>query len=164
MRRAKSQNNEHLYRARGIANYQFSDTIGDQLFPDDCEVEISKRSGRLRQILRNSQVLATVRANDGRLVLTIAGAQRLHTLVAFPKLRVIVQQQVASFIGEGRSVFAKHVKDLDPRLRAGDEVLVVDEEDVLLAVGTAHLSPVEILDLSRGVAVKTRHSIKRRAK
>lgn len=136
--------------------------MGDQLFPDDCVVEVSKRSGRLRRVLRNSQVLATIRANDGRLVLTIWGAQRLHNTTTSPNLRVVVLQEVAPFISEGRSVFAKHVKDVDSKLRAGDEVLVVDEADVLLAVGAAHLSPREMIDLARGIAVKTRHSIQKR--
>lgn len=136
--------------------------IGHKLFPENCEIEVSKRSGRLRRISKSSRVLATIRANDGRLVLTIWGATRLHKAAPFPHLRVIVNHEVASFIAEGRSVFAKHVLDVDPSLRAGDEALVVDENDNLLAVGMAHLSPEEMLDLTRGVAVKTRHSIKTR--
>jgi uncharacterized protein with predicted RNA binding PUA domain len=59
-------------------------------------------------------------------------------------------------------VFAKHVKIVDSQLRAGDELLVVDEQDRLLAVGKANLSPNEMLALTRGVAVKTRHSKKKR--
>jgi uncharacterized protein with predicted RNA binding PUA domain len=113
-------------------------------------------------VLLDSKVIATIRAHDGRIVLTMAGASRLHQAVPFPKLRVIVSQEVASFIKDGRSVFAKHVKEVDPQLRARDEVLVVDDKDTLLAVGMAYLSPQEMLDLSRGVAVKTRHSIKKR--
>ncbi len=132
------------------------------MFPERCEIEVSKRSGRVRRISDRSKVLATIRANDGRLVLTIWGATRLHKAAPFPQLRVIVNHEVSSFIAEGRSVFAKHVLDVDPSLRAGDEVLVVDENDNLLAVGMAHLSPREMLDLTRGVAVKTRHSIKTR--
>ena len=96
------------------------------------------------------------------IVLTIEGGQLLHQAAPFPKLRVVVQQEVTQFISEGRSVFARHVKSVDPQLRAGDEVLVVDEQDKLLAVGKAHLSPQEMIDLTRGVAVKTRHSIEKR--
>ncbi len=96
------------------------------------------------------------------IVLTIEGGKRLHKVLPPPKLRVIADQGVAKFIAKGRSVFAKHVKDVDPHLRAGDEVLVTDEKDTLLAVGRAHLSPREMIDLSRGVAVKTRHSIRKR--
>ncbi|MFW9985337.1 MAG: PUA domain-containing protein [Candidatus Odinarchaeota archaeon] len=151
-----------LLRARGIVNYQFSSPIGHLLFPDNCEIEISKRSGQIRRVLLKSKVLATIRAHDGRIVLTLAGALRLHQAAPYPRLRVVVSQEVAPFIKEGRSVFAKHIKEVDSDLRAGDEVLVVDDKDTLLAVGMAHLSPQEMLELSRGVAVKTRHSIKKR--
>ncbi len=153
-----SQINERLYRVRGIANYQFRAAIGHQVFPDNCQVEISKSSGRIRRVIFNAQILATIRAHDGFLVLTIEGARRLHNAIPFPKLRVVVVQEVAPFISEGRSVFAKHVIAVDPQLRAGDEVIVVDGQDRLLAVGRASLSPQEMLDLTRGVAVKIRHS------
>jgi uncharacterized protein with predicted RNA binding PUA domain len=69
-------------------------------------------------------------------------------------------KDVVSEIAKGRSVFARHVTEVDPRLRAGDEVLVVDEGDSLLAVGKAFLCPQEMLDLTRGVAVRIRHSIR----
>ncbi|MFX1319451.1 MAG: PUA domain-containing protein [Promethearchaeota archaeon] len=150
--------NERLYRVRGIANYQFRAAIGHIVFPDNCHVEISKSTRRIRRIFLDAQILATVRAHDGFLVLTIEGARRLHNALPFPKLRVVVIQEIAPFISKGRSVFAKHVKAVDPQLRAGDEVIVVDGQDRLLAVGRASLSPQEMLDLTRGVAVKTRHS------
>jgi predicted RNA-binding protein (TIGR00451 family) len=110
----------------------------------------------------DAQILATVRAHDGFLVLTIEGARRLHKAIPFPKLRVVVLQEVAQFISKGRSVFAKHVQMVDQQLRAGDEVLVVDGQDKLLAIGKATLSPQEMLDLTRGVAVKNRHSTEKR--
>jgi len=132
------------------------------LFPDECTLELSKSSGRVRRVSLNSKILATIRAHDSMIVLTTEGGQRLHQTLPFPKLRVVVHHEVAQFIAEGRSVFAKHVKSVDPQLRAGDEILIVDEKDRLLAVGKSHLSPQEMLDLTRGVAVKTRHSIKKR--
>jgi uncharacterized protein with predicted RNA binding PUA domain len=116
----------------------------------------------MRRVQLNSIILATIRAHDGMIVLTIEGGQRLHQSLPFPKRRVVVQNAVAPFIAKGRSVFAKHVTLVDSDLRAGDEALVVDNKDSLLAVGKANLSPQEMLDLSRGVAVKVRHAIKKR--
>lgn len=123
---------------------------------------MSKRTGRLRRVTLASKVLVTIRATDGRIVLTIWGAKRLHDAVKYPRLRAVVHQEIAHFIAEGRSLFAKHVDGVDSHLRAGDEVLIVDSKDELLAVGVAQLSPQEMLDLTRGVAVKTRHSIDKR--
>jgi len=161
-KRATTQIDDPLHRARGIANYQFDSPIGHLLFPDECIVELSKRTGNLRRVFQGETVLATIRAHDGRLVLTMAGAKRLHQLCPLPRLRVVVNQEITPYISKGRSVFAKHVINVDPQLRAGDEVLIVNENDELLAVGRAHLSPREMLDLTRGVAVNTRHAQKSR--
>jgi len=153
----KTKGDDPLIRVRGIANYQFEEDVGEALFPDECEFEISKRSCRIRRIYLQGIILATIRANDGRIVLTMEGGKRLHKAIPSPRLRVVIPKEVAQFVTEGRSVFAKHVLQVDPKLRARDEVLVVDETDKLLAVGNAHLCPREMLDLSRGVAVRTRH-------
>jgi len=59
-------------------------------------------------------------------------------------------------VAEGRNVFAKHVVEADPEIRSGDEVIVVDERDILVAVGKAVLSGEEMVAFSRGIAVKTR--------
>lgn len=149
-----------ILRIRGISNYQFGEVVGEQLFPDECEIEFSRRTGKIRRVFLHSKVLATIRARDGRIVLTMLGAQRLHQAVPPPRLRVFVDTEGEHFIVEGRSIFAKYVKKVDSNLRAGDEVLVVNDQDKLLAVGSAVLSPQEMLDLSRGVAVKSRHSSK----
>jgi 7-cyano-7-deazaguanine tRNA-ribosyltransferase len=64
------------------------------------------------------------------------------------------------FVKEGKSVFAKFVKDCDPDLRPFDECLIVNENDSLLAVGRILLNRDEMLAFHQGMAVKTRESIK----
>ena len=86
------------------------------------------------------------------------GAQRLHAYFPAPKLRVVVSQEVSPFIAKGGNVFARHVMSVDPEMRAGEEVLVVDENDRLVATGTAALSPEEMLQIKRGAAVLSRRS------
>lgn len=56
----------------------------------------------------------------------------------------------------GKTAFAKHVIEIDQELRAGEEVLVTDKADRLLATGQLLLSPVEILSLDSGAAVDVR--------
>jgi archaeosine-15-forming tRNA-guanine transglycosylase len=46
--------------------------------------------------------------------------------------------------------------DADPDIRSGDEVLVVDENDVLLATGQAKLCASELLSFERGMGVDVR--------
>jgi uncharacterized protein with predicted RNA binding PUA domain len=59
-------------------------------------------------------------------------------------------------VAKGGNVFARHVLGVDPEIRAGEEVLVVDSRDRLLATGTAVLAPEEMLQIKRGLAVQTR--------
>ena len=49
--------------------------------------------------------------------------------------------------------------DYDPEILPADEVVVVSEEDKLLAVGKAHLSADYMLAFQKGIAVKVRYGI-----
>jgi len=147
--------NSSLRRVQVIADYQFGGLSGTGLFPEGCEFLYST-TGRIRQILYNGTRLATVRASDGRLTLGIEGAKRLHAILPAPAYRVVIQDDVATFIAQGKNAFAKHVTGADPGIRAGDDVMVVAGEDRLLACGAAMVSGSEMLAFKYGVAVKVR--------
>ena len=151
--------NPHLNRVRIIADYQFGRGAGDAIFPDNVEFQMST-TGRVRQILIGEKRIATVRAQDGMLTLGIEGAKRLHVFLAFPHNRVVVNSDAAPFVAKGKNAFAKHVVDADPDIRAGEEVLVVDEKDSLLATGKAVLCALEMTAFKKGVAVEVRNGIK----
>jgi len=138
-----------------IADFQFGKGAGEALFPEGCEVILS-RTGRVRQITLRGKRLATVRAKDGRFTLGTDGALRLLAALRPPAYRVVASGDVAEFIRQGKNTFAKHVIAADPAIRAGDEVMVVDGEDQLLATGSAVLSGGEMLLFNYGVAVKVR--------
>jgi uncharacterized protein with predicted RNA binding PUA domain len=138
-----------------IADFQFGKGAGQALFPEGCEVILS-RTGRVRQISLGGKRLATVRAQDGRLTLGIDGALRLLSSLPPPAYRVMVTGEVVEIIRQGKNTFAKHVIAADPAIRAGDEVMVVNREDDLLATGSAVLSGGEMLIFNYGVAVKVR--------
>ncbi len=144
-----------LKRARIIADYQFGRGAGKALFPDDTTYSLSK-TRRLRYLYAGKERIATVRANDNLLTLSMLGAKRLHDLFESPKLRVVASDDAAPFIAKGGNVFARHVLSVDPEIRAGEEVLVVDSEDTLLATGTTVLAPEEMLQIKRGLAVQAR--------
>ncbi|HDI74556.1 MAG TPA: pseudouridine synthase [Thermoprotei archaeon] len=149
-----------LIKIRAIANYQYGHGVGDILFSRGNDIFISRAStGRIRYIYLRDCLIAVLRASDFMLLFSIKGAQLVKEAVPPPALRVVVRNDVARFIAEGKSVFAKHVVDVDKNLRAGDEVLVVDEDDNLLAVGRLVLSPLEIFSYKWGLAVRVRKSI-----
>ena len=142
-----------------MANYQFGADIADVLFPESVLVTHSKRTGRIRHVYLDKVLLTTLMPKDGLFSLTVEGAGRLLAALAFPKLRVVVQRDVAEFILRGGDVFARHIVQTDTSLRAGEEVLVVSPEDRLLAVGKALLTGKEMLAFKRGVAVKVRRGV-----
>ncbi len=144
-----------LKRARIIADFQFGRSAGDALFYDDTTFSLSK-TGRLRYLFSGKERIATVRANDGLLTLSMLGARRLHAFFLAPRLRVVASDEATPFVAKGGNVFAKHVLSVDPEIRAGEEVLVVDSLDKLLATGTTVLAPEEMLQIKRGLAVQTR--------
>jgi len=146
-----------LKRARITADLQFCRGAGEALFPNDTTFKLSS-TDRLRYLYSGKERIATVRANDGLLTLSMLGAKRLYSLIPAPGLRVKVSDDAAPFISKGGNVFAKHVLNADPMIRAGEEVLVVDRNDNLLATGRAVLSPEEMLQIKRGVAVMTRRA------
>ena len=144
-----------LGRVRVIADYQFGAGAGAGIFPEGCSFILSQ-TGRVRQVLLGEDRLATLRAYDGRLTLSFAGAARLREALPPPAYRVTVDPSVAEFIPEAKTGFAKHVVSADPGIRAGDEVLLVTGDDELLATGTALLSCAEMLSFKYGPAVKIR--------
>jgi conserved protein with predicted RNA binding PUA domain len=148
-------NSSLLRRVRTIADFQFGSKVGLALFPDECRFQLST-TGRIRQVLLQDERLATVRAQDGRLTLGIAGGVRLREATLPPAYRVVVQEDVAPFIAGGKNAFTKHVVAADASIRAGDEVLVVAPDDRLLATGAAQLSGGEMLAFNYGVGVKVR--------
>ena len=147
--------NSSLRRVQTIADYQFGGSVGTGLFGEGCTF-IFSTTGRIRQILDGGVRLATVRASDGRLTLGIEGARRLQSLLPVPGYRVVIRDDVAEFVAQGKNAFAKHVVAADPAIRAGDDVLVVSGNDRLIACGAASLSGAGMLAFNYGVAVKVR--------
>ncbi len=151
---------DDLKTIRMIADYQFGRGAGKAIFPDSCKFILST-TGRVRQVVDGKVRIATLKADSGWFTLSIEGARRLHTFLPYPKMRVVVMDEVSEFIAAGKSVFAKHVVEVDEDVRANDEVLVVNTKDELLATGRAVLSAFEMLEMERGMAVKVRQGVKR---
>lgn len=148
-----------IQKVRAIANYQFESDAGYILFPDEVELIYSRRTGRIRHIYLEGQLLATLRPRDGLFSITIYGAERLKAVLKPLQSRVVAWEEVEEVIRSGRNLFARHVVAADEEVRPGSEVMVTTRDDDLLAVGKAVLSGREMLAFKRGVAVKVRRGI-----
>lgn len=139
-----------------IADYQFGKGSGEALFAGDIKIEKSRKTGKIRHVFDGENLIATLRASDGIFVLSMNGARRLHSYLEYPKNRVVVNSDAEPFAREGKSIFAKFVIDIDINIRANEEVLIVNQNDDLLAFGRSILNGREIKDFNTGQAVKTR--------
>ena len=150
----------HLAKVRSIADYQFGKGVGAQLFPDNIEIQYSPRTGKIRYINLNGERLATLRPTDGVLSLSLKAAQFMAHNTPFAKCFVTVKTDVSKFIAAGGDVFAIHVVKVDAEVGAKDEVIAIDEDGQVLAVGRTVLSSEEMKAFKTGVAVKVRHGAK----
>ena len=147
---------DDIRKIKAIADYQFGVGAGDALFDGKIKIEKSKKTGKIRHISSDGKLVANMRASDSFLVLTKDGGRKLHAATEYPQNRVVVNQDSEPFTRDGKSVFCQFVVDCDDNIRANDEVLIVNEDDDLLAIGKALLNKREIESFNNGQAIKTR--------
>ncbi len=150
--------NAILSQIRRIADYQFGLGVGKILFPDNVKIELSKQ-GRPRRIYLNNKLIATIRARDGYIALTLDGARILLQSNLVEKNIVTISEDAVPFVKNGRNVFAKFVEHASGELKAGEEVIIVNKRKELIAVGRAILNGEEMLSLKSGLAIKIRRGV-----
>jgi predicted RNA-binding protein (TIGR00451 family) len=146
---------EDLDKLRAIVDYQFGNGAGDLLFPKNAWIEYSKNTLRPRHIFCGDILLASFRPTDGLFTITIAGAKRLIKLSNYTGY-IVVNDDVLEFIELGKNLFAKHILEVGPGIRPGDEVIICDSSGFVAAVGKAILTSEEMIRFKKGIAVKTR--------
>ena len=136
---------------RAIADYQFGEGAGDDLFPD---LRVKGRYPKLQAYDveggdYGGEQLAALVPSYGVLALTLAGARRW---VESPvKVRRV---EIDGFVPHG-SVLAPGVVDASEEIRVGDEVVV--EGPRAFAIGRAEMHGRAMVESTRGVAVDVRH-------
>ena len=150
-----------LRKIKAISDYQFGPEITDVLFSkiDKIDLEYSKNTGKLKHVYYDDCLLLTFRPTNGFFTLSLLSAELIIRNIPAPKLRVIVPNDVSEFIKKGRNVFCKHVLRIDEELRPMDEIIVVNEDDELLAIGKVKIPLPYIKDFKTGIAIKVRRGI-----
>jgi 7-cyano-7-deazaguanine tRNA-ribosyltransferase len=123
------------------------------------EYVVSKNTGKVRNVLVDGEHVLSLRAEDGFFTLKVPGARRLRQAFQPPAIRIVVDPDAAPFLREGKNVFAKFVREADPGIRVGDEVLVVSPDEELCAVAQARMTRREMLTFGRGVAARVREGV-----
>lgn len=133
---------------RATADYQFGSGAGEALVPDGAKVG-GKVYGTI--ICRSSGVQTCSFAGaTGQISLTLDGAKRIG-----PLNRYWVRFEGVSI--EGSSIFAIGINSAYSGIRPGDEVIILNSNDDVIATGRSEMSGREMCDFDNGVAVKVRH-------
>lgn len=158
--RQKGKFDMDTQRVKSVADMQFGKGAGEILVGQNVKLIKSKKTGKIRNVLSDEEHVLSMRASDGMFTLKIEGARKLHKGFSPPRLRVVVKNDSVHYNREGMNVFAKFVDECDEELRPMDEVLVVNKNDDLIAIGRALMNREEMLSFKIGVAVKVREGVK----
>jgi len=145
-----------IERMKAVLSYQFSPEVADALLRgDDIVVETGGR-GSIRGVVVDGARILTLRPGDGMFSITIEAARRIALRVPSPRFRVVVRGD-RELSG---SVLVGDVLGMDPFLRPGDEAIVVNRGDSILAVGRVKLPAAMLEGLARGEVVRIRKRVK----
>ncbi|MFX0014235.1 MAG: tRNA guanosine(15) transglycosylase TgtA [Promethearchaeota archaeon] len=147
-------NESHILNA--IIDYQFGAGTHSILDGLPLDIERSQKTGIIRRFSDESGVLGTFRPSDFVIIPTKDFAQRLHKYIPNPRLRVIAMSESIPFISKNKDLLAKFVLDVDPEIRCGEEVFIIDEKDSFINSGRALLAASEMMAFNRDVAVRVR--------
>ncbi len=129
---------------RGIADYQF----GKNIFDENLSLENIKVKGRFPQLRLHksgsNNLLATLTPEYGILSLTIEGGKVFQA----PKV------EIDDFYPKG-SVLAPGIKDAEPSILVGDEVLFEGPEAI--GIGRSQMTGKEMIESTRGISIDVRH-------
>lgn len=146
----------NLLRGKAVARYQFGFEVADILFKGKIEFVVSKKTGKIRNVISDGEHILSMRADDGLYTLRAEGAKRIIESLHSLKMRAIITDDAVPFVSNGRNVFCQFVTDMDAELRPMDEVIVVDKNDTFIATGRVQLISDEVKSFKKGIAIKVR--------
>lgn len=148
-----------LRKLKAVMSYQWGSHAGNLIDNISVHAVISRSTNKIRYVKSEDDILFTMVPTTGLLTPTYKGGLALLEAGISQDYVVTMDSEVAEFVADGKSALAKFVKKAGMNLRAGEEVLVVDEDHKLLGTGRALLNGNEMLEFDRGVAVMIRHSL-----
>jgi conserved protein with predicted RNA binding PUA domain len=138
-----------------MLDYEFGVGTSRALPKTGLKFVYSKRSDRMKQVIHEGRLFATIRPN-GVISPTYHGATLLIKSKAYAQNTVVVDQDAVRFVSDGRSVFCKFVKSVGRHVLPSGEVAVLDPAGRVIAVGSARVHGDFMKGFKAGVAVKVR--------
>ncbi len=144
----------------GILNDALERQFGCRLDRDIILFNRVPHRDRMDEVIVDGEVIGSLRYDpeSGRFVfvLRMMGAYLLGDCAS--RGFVIADDGAVNPVLSGKNLMVPGVLDASEGIERGDEVMVKDRQGRVFAVGIAKMSTEEMRSLSRGVAVKIRHS------
>jgi uncharacterized protein with predicted RNA binding PUA domain len=131
------------------------------ILPNEISFTYSRKTGRIKSFGVNEELVGTLRS-DGGIALSILGASIFMKSNDFKQNCIVPIDDALPFVSEGRSLFCKHVEWFGSNINIGSEVVVIDKNKGVLAVGKSVVSQSQLRSRIGDVAVKIREGIKSR--
>ncbi|UAL07223.1 MAG: tRNA guanosine(15) transglycosylase TgtA [Candidatus Methanogranum gryphiswaldense] len=145
-----------LLRAKAVSRYQFGIEATEALFRGKIELVVSRKTGKIRNVISDGEHVLSMRAPDGMYSLKVEGANRIVKAVPAPHMRVVLMDDAVPFVSQGRNAFCQFILSCDEALVPMDEAILVDGKDNVVATGRLQAIAGEIASFKKGVAVKVR--------
>ena len=127
-----------------LAQYQFGETNAVELLKN-CTI---KGKYPYRKIFEKGKQLGMITQERGLISLTLEGAKKINDY----------NVEIYNDFELKGSVFSPGIKNADKKIRIGDEVRVNNKKKIV-AIGVAQMNGEEMIESTRGEAVKVRHKI-----
>jgi uncharacterized protein with predicted RNA binding PUA domain len=144
------------FKLNAILDYQFGSGIHEIFNDIPVSVHRSPKTGILRNFTLQDKILGTIRPTDFSIVPSRSFAKDLCEFIPSPRLSVVASNDTIPYVSKNKDLLAKFVENVDPDIKCGEEVFIVDESGNFLNSGSAHLSAAEMLQFNHGIAVRVR--------
>ena len=144
---------------RSILDRDYGPGAGMAVIPDGHVVVLNKAPSldRMDEVVIDGSVIASFRYDMGsgwKFVARMQGAYRIGK--CFSKGYVVCDPEAVPFIRESKNLMAPGVRDADPDIKFGDEIIIITPDREVIATGMAKMTGPEMVESSKGVAVRTR--------
>jgi len=152
-----------LVRIRALIDKQFGEGTGKLAIPEGVIVLLNKAPDidRMDEVIVGGEVIGASRfsvSGGDKFLFRPSGAATIASIVS--KSWVLIDEVAAEAVRtKSASTLAVGVRDCDPEIEVGDEILVFEENRIPVSMGVAKMSAREMMEHKRGTAVKTRWSI-----
>lgn len=143
-----------IERIHAILTFQFSEAVANSLISGHISYRLAR--GDVREVYRDGELILVRRPTDGLFSISIEAGKAIKRAEPYPRFRIVIRgdREIRG------SILARDIIEVDPGLKPGDEVVIVDKGDNLVGVGRVRVPPIMLNGLDRGEVARVRRRVK----